>query len=272
VARRSETLSASTDVAIRPEFADRKTTKSVDGRDVTDWFCEDFTLAELQSLKCREAEPSLRPQNVRYDGTEPVLSLADVLAIARAGCVRTARTVGVCVRLLRPARFEGLGLDVVQRLADELSIEGYEAPAAAVWVQVSEPEALRAFGKISPVRRMLVLEDKALASDPATIVAAQGAAQAVCADQALLIDFAAQPAPTLTALAQGLRAAGFQVFSRTARAENAFLPPPLRRGEQPADRGDVQKLIRALMSAPVDGLATDVPADAARVRRALAAR
>jgi len=100
VARRDTELSASTNVAARPDFADRKTTKTVDGQDVTGWFAEDFSVAELQTLFCREARPELRPQTLRYEGKEPILTLSDVLQLARDGCIRTGRTVGVCARLM----------------------------------------------------------------------------------------------------------------------------------------------------------------------------
>ncbi|MGH6970123.1 MAG: glycerophosphodiester phosphodiesterase family protein, partial [Caulobacteraceae bacterium] len=87
VARRDNELSLSTDVAAHPAFADRKATKSFGGHKVTGWFAEDFTVAELKTLACREALPQVRPQNVKYDGKDPILTLAEVLAVARQGCV-----------------------------------------------------------------------------------------------------------------------------------------------------------------------------------------
>ena len=86
----------------------------------------------------REPDPAAHPQNTKLNGKEPVLTLPDVLQIARDGCVRTGRTIGVCARLIDPARYADLGLDVVGRLADELNTEGYVAPAAAIWVQAFE--------------------------------------------------------------------------------------------------------------------------------------
>src|SRR5581483_10793997 len=122
------------------------------------WFAEDFTLAEIATLTAREPDPAAHPQNAKLNGKEPVLNLPDVLQIARDGCVRTGRTIGACLRLAHPARYADLGLDVVARLADELNTEGYVAPAAAIWVQADEAEALRAFGRLSRVRRMLMVE------------------------------------------------------------------------------------------------------------------
>ena len=204
-----------------------------------------------------------------------MLSLHDVLEIARAGCVRTGRIIGVCPRLTTPARFSDLGLDVIGRLADELNTEGYVAPAAAVWVQAFEPEPLRTFGRLSRVRRMLLIDAGAPDTAARTTSAALGeikqVAEAIGPDQSLLIDPAAATFPAPTTLALDAHNAGLAVFSRTARAQNATLPPALRRGDAraagyPNGRGDVGKLLVALFSDGVDGVATDLPADAARAR------
>ena len=278
VARRDTELSASTNVAARPDFADRKTTKTVDGQDVTGWFAEDFSVAELQTLFCREARPELRPQTLRYEGKEPILTLSDVLQLARDGCIRTGRTVGVCARLMHVDYFESQGVDVVGRLASELSTEGYVAAAAAIWMQASEPEALRTFGKLSRVRRMLIVEtgapDTAQMTTSAGLADIHGYAEAIAADQDLLIDPTAATFPAPTTLALDAHNAGLGVFSRTARGENAFLPAALRQGDRrsktyPAQRGDVGRLLVALFSEGLDGVATDLPADAGRARSAV---
>jgi glycerophosphoryl diester phosphodiesterase len=275
VARRGAELSATTDVGSRPDFAGRKTTKTIAGQPVDGWFAEDFTLAEIATLTAREPDPAAHPQNVRLAGKEPVLTLPDVLQIARDGCVRTGRTIGVCAELVHPARYADMGLDVVGRLADELNTEGYVAAAAAIWVQAFESDALRAFARLSRVRRMLLID--AGAPDAATLTTTAGLgdikafAEAIGPDQALLIDPAAATFPAPTTLALDAHNAGLAVFSRTARAQNAALPPALRRGDPrgagyPNGHGDVGKLLVALYSDGVDGVATDLPADAARAR------
>jgi glycerophosphoryl diester phosphodiesterase len=237
---------------------------------VDGWFSEDFTLPEIQTLLAREPDPAAHPPNTKLSGKEPLLSLRDVLQIARDCCVRTGRTVGVCPRLMHPARYTDLGLDVVGRLADELGTEGYVAPAAAIWVQASEAEALRAFGRLSRVRRMLMIEpgapDTAALTTTAGLGDLKGVAEAIGPDQALLIDPAAATFPAPTTLALDAHNAGLEVFAHTARAQNATLPPALRRGANPNGRGDVGKLLVALFSDRVDGVATDLPADAARAR------
>lgn len=276
VARRENELSDSTDVAAHAEFADRKTTKTIAGADRAGWFAEDFTLAELRTLTCREPVPELRPQNVKLAGKEPILTLAEVLQIARDGCVRTARTVGVCLRPMRTAEYSNLGLDVLARLASDLRTEGYAASAAAVWVQSSEVDALKTFAQLSRLRLMLLIDaqdaDKTTSSSLADI---KTYARAIAPDQDLLLDPAAALFPAPTTLALDAHNAGLQVFSRTARGENRFLPPALRRGDKrsasfPNQRGDVDKLLIALFADQVDGLCTDLPADAAKARKAVA--
>lgn len=276
VARRANELSAGTDVASRPDFADRKTTKTIDGADVTGWFAEDFTVAELQSLTCREPHPELHPQNVKLGGKEPVLTLADVLQIARAGCVRTARIVGVCVRPMHSAWFQSQGLDVIGRLASDLATAGYASPAAAAWVQASDPEALKTFGTLSRLRRMQIIEP---ADAQMTTAAALGDirayAEAIAAHQDLLLDPAAAAFPAPTTLALDAHNAGLRVFSRTVRPQNQFLPPALRHGDKrsasyPSQRGDSDKLLVTLFADQVDGVCTDLTSDAAKARKAVA--
>ena len=276
VARRSSELSASTDVAGRPDFADRRTTKTVDGAELSGWFAEDFTLAEIQTLFCREAQPQMRPQNVKLGGKEPVLSIGDVLQIARAGCVRTARTIGVCPRPMHAGYFESQGVDLVGRLASELSTAGYVSPAAAIWVQSSEPDALKAFSKLSPVRRMMLVEPDGVQITASEALAdVRTYAEAIGPHQDLLLDPAAAAFPAPTTLAMDAHNDGLRVFSRTVRPQNQFLPPALRHGDRrsesfPAQRGDSDKLLVALFADQVDGLGTTLIGDAVDARRSVA--
>jgi glycerophosphoryl diester phosphodiesterase len=276
IARRSRELSAGADVAGRPQFADRKTTKTVDGVETPGWFAEDFTLAELQTLTCREAEPDLRPQNAKLAGKEPILTLADVLQIARAGCVRTARTVGVCLRPMAIQDFASQGLDVLGRLAGDLDTAGYASAAAAVWVQSSDAQALKAFAQLSRLRRMLLIDTKDTdRTTTAGLADIKTYAQAVAPHQDLLLDPAAALFPAPTTLALDAHNAGLQVFSRTVRPQNQFLPPALRHGERraasfPNQRGDSDKLLVALFADRVDGLCTDLISDAVNARKAVA--
>jgi glycerophosphoryl diester phosphodiesterase len=282
IVSRDNELSATTDVAARSDFAARKTAKTIDGAQVTGWFAEDFTLAELKTLTRHERWPALRPASAKFNGQEPVLTLQETLAIARAGCVRTARTIGVMPRLLHASYYANLGLPIEERLAGELRTAGYDAAAAAVWVQAPEPSALQALSRFSQVRRMQIIEAAgAPDDDPSTPFSAmstsaglgqvRGYAAAICADQNLVFapDAALFPAPTTLAL--DAHTAGLPIFSFAARAENAFLPKLLQKGDRKssdfaAGRGDIQRLLVALFANGLDGVATDQPALAAKAR------
>ncbi len=273
VARRDSELSATTNVATITAFADRKTTKNIAGENVSGWFAEDFTLEELKTLACRERNPDLKPQLAKLNDKSPILTLVEVLDIARAGCVRTARTIGVCPRLVRARDFDDLGIPVEERLAAVLATAGYVAPAAAIWVEAREPATLRAFGRLSRVRLMQLVEvgdAKAMtASEALTDIKAY--AQAIGPDQDLVFDPAAAVFPAPTTLVLDAKSAGLMVISRTARSENRFLPQALRKGDRRAkdfDRqhGDVDKLLFSLFANGVDGVSTDVPAQAVRAR------
>ena len=95
VARHENEITDTTDVADHPEFADRQTTKVIDGRPVTGWFTEDFTLAELKTLRAVERLPGVRPDNARRTtgGSSPD-SFQEVLNLARSATKRTGRTIG----------------------------------------------------------------------------------------------------------------------------------------------------------------------------------
>jgi glycerophosphoryl diester phosphodiesterase len=276
--RRDNELSATTDVAARAEFAARKTTKTIEGQALTGWFAEDFTLAELKTLGCKEQWPELRPASAKFNGKDQVLSLRDVLAIARAGCVRTARTIGVIPRIVHARYYADLETPVDDRLASELTTAGYDSRAAAVWVQALDPQALQSFSRTSRLRRMLVVPARAggdaaaaALTTAAGLTDVRGYADAICADQDLVLDPTGAIFPTPTTLILDARGAGLQVFSFTARLENRFLPKGVQRGNPKsasfaAGHGDVDKLMVALFANGVDGLCTDQPALAVKDR------
>jgi glycerophosphoryl diester phosphodiesterase len=151
-------------------------------------------------------------------------------------------------------------------------------------VQSSDPDSLKSFGRYSSLRRMQLIEtDNAPAGAPDTpnasmttqsgLARIRAYAEAIAPDQNLLFDALAAIFPAPTTLVLDARDAGLQVFSRTARIENAFLPPALRKGDKrspafPSGHGDVDKLLLSLFANGVDGLFTDLPATAVRARAA----
>jgi len=275
IVRRDNELSATTDVASHPEFGDRRTAKTIDGVPVTGWFSEDFTLAEIRTLTCVTRLPAYHPQSVKYDRKEPVLTLDELLALARAGCVRSARTIGVMPRMLHVGYYAAQDIAIDQKLADVLNTGGYSSKAAAIWAQAFEAAALISFSRLCRVRLMQLIDASPVYQrmlNVAGLAQVRAYAEAIGPDQSLVIDPTAAIFPAPTTLTLDARAAGLVVHSRTARGENAFLPRALQRGNPnspnfPGGRGDLDRLMVGLYANGVDGLATDQPGRAVRARQ-----
>ena len=171
LARPDHELSTSTDIARRPEFADRRRAPGADGGERSGWFSEDFTLAELKTLI--PAGAGGRPSK----GAAPpaILTVQDLIDIARAGSVRTARVVGVYLGLPRAAWLAGQ--DPAPRLAALIQTNGYNSPAAAMFVAGDDADALKALARLSRVRRVRRVVGAMLV--PADLAAIHAYAQAV---------------------------------------------------------------------------------------------
>jgi glycerophosphoryl diester phosphodiesterase len=271
VARHENEIGGTTDVASRPEFASRKAIRVIDGEKVEGWFTEDFTLAELKTLRARERLPQLRPDSARHDGEDGVLTFAEVAALARRESARLGRTIGLCPEMKHPAHFRRLGMAFEPIMAAALKAEGLDDAAAPVLVQCFEVGPLKTLATLSRAPRVqLVAAEGGPADLPgvryADMVTAEGLkaiagyAQALGPEwrQVIAIEAAGALAGP-TPLVANAHAAGLKVIPWTVRAENAFLPPALRRGTEPGAHGDVATLLKALFAAGVDGLFSDFP-------------
>src|SRR5690606_7732786 len=107
------------------EFADRKTTKRVDGHALTGWFTEDFTWDELATLRTRERLPEVRASSASFDDTQRVLRLTDVLEIVRAGSIEHGREIGVVLEVKHATYFASIGLELVPLIVGELKDAGW---------------------------------------------------------------------------------------------------------------------------------------------------
>lgn len=270
---------ATTDVADRPEFAARKTTKTIDGQAITGWFTEDFTLAELKTLRARERIPAQRPANVAYNGQFEVPTLQEVIDLAKAASAKTGRVIGIYPETKHPTYFQSIGLPLEAPLLSVLEKNGWNHRDAPVFVQSFEVANLQAIRKLSTVRLVQLVAPSGRPYD----FVAQGAAEARSyADlitpeglkQVAIYAHAIGPFKTLvvpvkdgapgepTGLVQRAHAAGLAVHIWTLRPENAFLPASLKKA--PATdatlRGDSVAEILAYLRAGVDGVFTDDPA------------
>jgi glycerophosphoryl diester phosphodiesterase len=124
VARHENEISTTTDVASRPEFAALRTTKTIDGVALTGWFTEDFTLAELKTLRAVERIPQVRPQNTLYNGRYQVPTFDEVLALVRTESRLARRTIGVAPETKHPTYFDSLGLSMEEPLVASLNRAG----------------------------------------------------------------------------------------------------------------------------------------------------
>jgi len=273
VARHENEISGTTDVADHPQFAGRKATRTIDGAEVTGWFAEDFTLAELRTLRARERLPQLRAANARFDGLFAVPTLAEVIALVRAKEAETGRRIGLYPELKHPSFLARQGHDVVALLVEQLHAAGYRTADEPVFIQCFEVAPLVRLDGLTSLRLAQLVAatggpaDKpeltyAAMLEPAALPRIAAYADGIGAEMGLIL----QPDGTPTGLVPAAHRAGLQVHAWTLRKENAFLPPRLRRGDDPAVAGDLAALWRLLAAAGVDGAFTDNPADAIAAR------
>lgn len=267
VARHENEISGTTDVAEHAEFADRRTTKTIDGVETTGWFAEDFTLAELRTLRAKERLPALRPGNARFDALWQVPTFAEIVALVRAKEAETGRRIGLYPELKHPTfLLESEGIDGVELLLRDLEAQGI-APDDPVFLQSFEVAPLERLAQRSDYQLVqLVSPEGEPADDPdmryADMVTMVGMeriadyADAVGAEISMALELDGTPSGLVTAA----HAAGLKVHAWTLRKENAFLPPPLRRGEGDGARGCPEQLWTLLTRAGVDGIFTDDPA------------
>jgi glycerophosphoryl diester phosphodiesterase len=271
VARHENEISGTTDVANHPEFASRKTTKTIDGETMTGWFTEDFTLAELKTLRAKERLPQLRPANTRYDGQESIPTLDEIIALAKSGSAKSGRTIGIYPETKHPSYFRSINLPLEPPLLAALAKAGWTTASAPVFIQSFEVGNLKALKSQTGVR-LIQLIDSGISADgvsydsmitPAglTTIAAYAYGIGPSRDRVLPRDPAGNLLPA-TPLVRDAHAARLQVHPWTARPENYFLAAPFKRGANPVDRGDAAGEIRAYLETGIDGIFSDSTAAA----------
>lgn len=268
---------ATTDVVDRPEFAARKTTKTIDGTAITGWFVEDFTLAELKTLRARERIPAIRPANVAYNGQFEVPTLQEVIDLAKAQSVAKGRTIGVIPETKHPSFFQSIGKPLEPALLAVLEKNGWNHKDAPVYVQSFEVANLKALRKQSSVRLVQLLSPNGRPYDfvaagntrtYADMATAEGLkematyANVVGAHKDLVIRPKDGVLGTPTALVKEAHALNLAVHIWTLRPENAFLPASHKKSPatDPTARGDSVGEIQTFLRAGVDGFFTDDPA------------
>jgi glycerophosphoryl diester phosphodiesterase len=294
VARHEPEISTTTDVADHSEFADRRTTKTIDGAPVTGWFTEDFTLAELKTLRAKERIPDIRPQNTAYDGLFEVPTFQEVLDLRKRLSKELGREIGIYPETKHPTYFRSIGLPLEEKLVQALRRAGLNRKKAPVFVQSFEVGNLQALNHVLKVPLVQLFGvktakpyDFVVSGDPRTyadLATPAGLAEiATYADgvgpnKNLIVPRDAQNRLTSpTTLVRDAHQAGLLVHPWTFRRENTFLPEDFRQGNPASPvylqaTGDFPAELRLFYRLGVDGLFSDNPDVAVAVRHEVFAR
>lgn len=276
VCRHENDITETSDVADHPEFADRKTTKSVDGTELTGWFTEDFTLKELRTLRAKERIPKERQHNTLYDGRWPIPTLREVLEWAEEQGRRRGRPVWLHIETKHPTYFRELGLGLEKPLARLLREFDRHTAHSPNFVQSFEPTGIERLGELVDCPGVVLLDaldsrpwDFVHADDPRTVADLitpegldwiAGFAQGIGPLLDLVIpreddDSLGEP----TSLVRDAHERDLLVHPFTVRNENSFLPSDYQRGSDPGDYGDALRLLAAFYETGVDGIFSDNP-------------
>lgn len=155
VARHEPMLSGTTDVAARPEFAARKTKKKVDGQDVEDWFAGDFTLAEIKTLRAKQA---FAERDQSQNGKFAIPTLQEVIDLAKAESIRTGRTIGIYPETKHPTFHFVNGLPLEDRLLETLGKAGWTDKTSPVIIQSFEVSNLKYLRQRTNVRLVQLVD------------------------------------------------------------------------------------------------------------------
>jgi glycerophosphoryl diester phosphodiesterase len=289
VARHENEISGTTNVGDVAQFAARKATKTIDGIPVTGWFTEDFTLAELKTLRARERIPANRPANVAYNDQFEIPTLQEVVDLVKKESAAKKRTIGIYPETKHPSYFKGIGLPLEKRLVDLLVASGYKGKDAAVYIQSFEVANLKELRALTSMRLVQLIDNPknppaangAPRNAPYDFVVAQNGRSyadlvtpaglkdiAVYADavspykEVIIPRTAANEMGAATSFVADAHAAGLKVHTWTLRPENPFLPVSLRAPlvTSLTQRGDTGAEITAYLKAGIDGFFTDDPA------------
>jgi glycerophosphoryl diester phosphodiesterase len=298
VLRHENEISGTTDVAFISKFADRRTTKVIDGEELTGWFTEDFTWEELSTLRTAERLPKIRRGSATFIGGGGILRLSDLLSILDAA----GRPVTLVAEIKHPTYFASIGLPLDELFAaeiagwatpDNLIVECFEKP---VLLQIRErgipgklvflidktgsaegddttyaehlTDAGLAAPASSPCRRSdfatlmpsTSVESAAIGVTDAGLAALSTDVDGISVAKSLLLQGDdAGAAIGVTDLVSRAHAAGLTVFVWTLRAENAFLPVNMRVGDKKGAYGDWKSEFALILSSGVDGIFADQP-------------
>ncbi|GHD37262.1 glycerophosphodiester phosphodiesterase [Streptomyces galbus] len=276
VCRHEPEIGGTTDVADHPEFAGRRTTKVLDGVPTTGWFTEDFTLAELKTLRAVERIPANRPHNTLYNGHWGIPTFEEVLRWQDEQTRRRGKQVWIYPETKHPTYFRKLGLGLEERVAALLRKHGKDRRTSPVILQSFEPTSIQRLNKLVDNPLVVLLSgassrpwDFVETGDPRTVadlVTKQGLreiasyAQGIGPTLDLVVPRDANGRLTTpTGLVKDAHAVGLILHPYTMRNENPFLPAEFRKGTDADGYGDAFGAFRAYFATGIDGVFTDNP-------------
>jgi glycerophosphoryl diester phosphodiesterase len=284
VARHENEIGGTTDVADHPEFAGRRTTKTIDGVAISGWFTEDFTLAELRTLRAKERIPEIRQRNTIYNGRFQVPTFQEVIDLTKRLSKELDRPIGIYPETKHPTYFRSIGLSLEPGLVRTLNRNDLNDRHAKVFVQSFEVGNLKRLARELKVPLVQLFAAKAAkpydfvaSGDPRTygdLATRQG-----LEDVARYSDGAGPPKDYIvprdasgrslppTTFVSDAHKAGLVVHPYTFRNENTFLPAELRSSANPADYGNAIAEYEQFYDLGVDGLFSDNSDTAVEARR-----
>lgn len=277
ICRHENEISQTTDVSARPEFAHLRTKKTIDGQTIEGWFTEDFTLAQIKTLRCVERLPQLRMQNMRFNGKEEIPTFVELLAFREQMSRQQGRNIGIYPETKHPSYFSAIGHDYEGPLLAAIESAGLNSRSAPIFIQSFETQNLKRLAQKTKVKLIQLMDDAGGPWDSQSGPILQYSQMATKEGLKEIAQYAYGVGPYKeyivprdkdknslppTDFIKNAHEAGLKVHPWTFRAENYFLPKELRLG----DANDPQFLglhgaaaleIRQFIDLGIDGFFTD---------------
>lgn len=284
IARHDNELGLTTDVFLHPEFASRFRNKTIDGNLISGWFTEDFTLAEIKTLRAIERISDIRPGNARMDGAFEIPTFREIIELVKGLQTSQNRIIGLYPEIKHSTYFESIGLPMERLLVDILHSYGYQGAKAPVYIQSFEVNNLKKLKEMTQLRLLQLFDGNSMSpfdqtgsgltygqmATPEGLRDVAKYAYAVGPDKSYIIPRDENNnLGNATTFVSDAHAAGLKVHPYTFRAENNFLPQQFHSIDDPntpSVLGDFAAEISAYFAAGVDGLFSDQPDVPVRVR------
>ena len=146
IARHENDISLTTDVV--EKFPQRRATKVIDSKQVVGYFTEDFTLAEIKTLRARERLPF---RNQGWNGVYEIPTFQDVIDLARLKTQASGRVIGIYPETKHPTYFRSIGLALEPPLIRTLEANGYVNADAPVFIQSFEVQNLIDLSRLTKI-------------------------------------------------------------------------------------------------------------------------